>query len=367
MERDESVPRYVTADEGKLRQILVNLLANAVKFTGTGGVAVRVRAEVVEGKTGAEIEALRLMVEVEDSGPGIPDEDRKRIFEPFQQAVAGVKSGGTGLGLAISRKFVEMMGGELTVTSEVGVGSCFRFDLLLKPTAEVARRDKRASRRIVGLEPGTGPVRILAVDDAPTNRALLCALLRPLGFEVAEAGNGVEALEVFAQWSPHAILMDMRMPIMDGYEATRRIKATEAGRAIPVIAITASAFEDTKEQVMATGVDAYVRKPFRMEEICEVLGKYLGLRYVFAGETSPAPGHLEAKPLTGESLAALPQDMIVAMRQAVAEGNMARLAELIASVEKLDSATAHALQALADQYDYDKLNQWLEKGGMNND
>ncbi|MEI6789326.1 MAG: PAS domain S-box protein, partial [bacterium] len=364
MECDENVPRNVTTDEGKLRQVLVNLLGNAVKFTTTGGIAVRVRAKAVEGKTGGEKESLRLEVEVEDTGPGIPDEDIGQIFDPFQQGGAGVKSGGTGLGLAISRRFVEMMGGELTVKSQVGTGSCFRFDLLLKPAAEVVKREKRASRRIIGLEPGTGPVRILAVDDTPNNRAMLCALLRPLGFEVAEAGNGVEALEVFAKWSPHAVLMDMRMPVMDGYEATRQLKATSK---TPVIAITASAFEDTKEQVMATGVDAYIRKPFRMEEICEVLGKYLGLRYAFAGETTPAPDHLEAKPLTGESLAALPQDMIAAMQQAVAEGNIAHLTELIASVEKLDSSTAHALQALADQYEYEKLNQLLEKGGMNND
>ncbi|MFZ4440875.1 MAG: PAS domain-containing protein, partial [Syntrophales bacterium] len=367
MERDENVPRNVTADEGKLRQVLVNLLGNAVKFTATGWVAVRVRAEAIETKIGEEKESLRLGVEVEDTGPGIPDEDIGRIFDLFQQAGAGVKSGGTGLGLAISSRFVEMMGGELTVTSQVGTGSCFRFDLPLKPVAEVARRDKRAARRIIGLEPGAGPVRILAVDDAPTNRALLCALLRPLGFEVAEASNGIEALDIFAKWSPHAVLMDMRMPVMDGYEATRRLKATEAGSKTPIIALTANAFEDSRQQVMATGVDAYVRKPFRMEEICEALGKYLGLRYVFAGETAPAPDHLDAKPLTGESLAALPKDMIVGMQQAVADGNMARLTELIASVEKLDSSTAHALQALADQYDYEKLNQWLEKGGMNND
>ena len=359
LERDESVPRYVTADEGKLRQVLVNLLGNAVKFTATGGVTVRVRAEAVEGKTAADNKSLRMVVEVEDSGPGIPDEDIGRIFDLFQQAGAGVKSGGTGLGLAISRSFVEMMGGSLTVKSQVGAGSSFHFDLLLKSAAEVAGREKRASRRIIGLEPGTGPVRILAVDDAPTNRALLCALLRPVGFEVVEAGNGVEALDIFAKWSPHAVLMDMRMPVMDGYEATRRIKSTEAGRATPVIAITASAFEKNRQQIMASGVDAYVRKPFRMEEICEVLGKYLGLRYVFAARKDkimedPAPASLNP-----ETRLALPQEIIQAMRQALERGDSARLRELIAQVENLDSATAGGLQALLERYDYEKLGQWL--------
>jgi CheY-like chemotaxis protein len=201
------------------------------------------------------------------------------------------------------------------------------------------------------------------VDDIPDNRTLLCELLRPVGFEIAEAGNGVEALDVFDNWSPHAVLMDMRMPIMDGYEATRRIKATAAGNAIPVIAVTASAFEDDFEQVMATGMYAYLRKPFRTEDLFEMLGKCLSLHYVFADDTADAPGHIEAAPLTAESITALPKDIVEAMQQAVEEGNMDRLTELVAQVEKIDSATARGLQVLTDRYDYEKLVQWLEKGG----
>lgn len=268
------------------------------------------------------------------------------------------------MGLAISHKFVEMMGGSLTVTSRVDKGSCFGFEVLLAPAHEIAKPEKPALRRVIGLEPGPGPYRILVVDDIADNRALIIELLRPVGFEIAEAVNGVEALEVFERWSPHAVLMDMRMPVMDGYEATRRIKATAAGSATPVIAITASAFEDSRAQVMAAGVDDYLRKPFQPEDLFEALGKSLDLHYVFAEEAPAAPGHLKAVHLTGASLAALPKDVIQAMRQAVAEGSMARLTELIAKVEKVDAATAHALQALADQYDYEKLNQWLGKGGI---
>ncbi|MEI7672251.1 MAG: ATP-binding protein, partial [Deltaproteobacteria bacterium] len=366
MERDESVPRYATADEGKLRQVFVNLIGNAVKFTETGGISVRLRVEAVEGTTGAGKESLRLVAEVEDTGPGISPADRDRIFDAFQQAESGVKAGGTGLGLAISRRFVEMMGGELTVTSQVGTGSCFRFSALLAPTGEIIKPEMRVFRCVVGLEPGTGPYRILVVDDAPDNRALMCALLEPVGFEVKEAVNGAEALEAFEKWSPQAVLMDMRMPVMDGYEATRRIKATEAGRAAAIIAVTASAFEDSRAQVIATGVDGYLVKPFRPEALFEALGKSLGLSYVYADKTAGAPPHLPAESLTSEFLSALPQDLILAMRQAVAEGNMARLADLIAQVEKVDSAVAQGLQALADQYDYEKLNHWLEKGERGN-
>ncbi len=363
VEQDESVPRYVTADEGKLRQVLVNLMGNAVKFTETGRVSLRVRVDAVEGKTLEDKASLRLMAEVEDTGIGIPDADMDRIFDPFQQAATGVKAGGTGLGLTISRKFVEMMGGELTVTSYVGAGSCFRFEVLMAQAGDIVEQKKQALRCVIGLEPGAGPFRILVVDDIPDNRALLCELLRPVGFEIAEANNGVEALDIFDSWSPHAVLMDMRMPIMDGYEATRRIKATAAGSAIPVIAITASTLEDALEQVMATGMYAYLCKPFRTEDLFEMLGKCLGLHYVFADDIADASDHIKAAPLTAESMAALPKDIIEAMRQAVEEGDMARLTELVAQVEKIDSATARGLQVLTDRYDYEKLGQWLEKGG----
>jgi len=361
VERDESVPRCATADEGKLRQVLVNLMGNAVKFTEKGGVAMRVRAEAVAGKPVVDTKTLRLVVEVEDSGPGIAAEDAGMIFDAFQQAETGIQAGGTGLGLAISRKFAEMMGGSLTVASRVGKGSCFRFEALLAPAVEISELVKPALRRVVGLEPGPGPYRILVVDDIADNRTLVIELLRPVGFEVAEAVNGVEALEVFERWSPHAVLMDMRMPVMDGYEATRRLKAMSA---TPVIAITASAFEDARANVIAAGVDVYLRKPFRPEELFEALEKTLDLRYLFAEDTPAGPDRLETAPLTAQSLAAVPKDVIQSMRQSVAEGDMARLAELIAKVETIDGAAAHALQALADQYEYEKLDQWLGKKGI---
>jgi len=367
MERDESLPRYVTADEGKLRQVLLNLMGNAVNFTETGGVAVRVRTEVVEGKTVGGKEALRLQAEVEDTGPGISDEDMGRLFGAFQQAEAGLKVGGTGLGLAISRSVVEMMGGKLTVASQVGKGSCFRFEVLIASADGVADQEKPALRCVVGIEPGAGPFRILVVDDMPENRSLVCELLRPVGFEVAEASNGVEAIDVFERWVPHAVIMDMRMPVMDGYEATRRIKATEAGRATPVIAVTASAFKDQEAHVLVTGVSAYLSKPFRPEELFEVLGKSLGLPYVFADEVDKIQGHSEPSPLKPESLAALPNELIQAMRQDVAEGDIAHLTELIAQVEKIDSNVARVLQDLANRYEYEKLSRWLEEKGTDNE
>lgn len=361
-ERDESVPRCAFADEGKLRQILVNLMGNAIKFTGTGGVAVRVHVETIGEEDMRNERSLRLLADVEDTGPGIPDEDMDRIFEAFHQAGTGVKAGGTGLGLAICREFVKMMGGELTVKSRVNQGTCFRLDVPLKPSEDTAVRERAVSRRVAGLESGAGPFRVLVVDDVPNNRALMCELLRPVGFEVAEAGNGVEALEIFERCSPQAVFMDLRMPVMDGYEAIRRLKSTEAGRAASIIAITASAFDDYRDMVLATGADAYMRKPFRPEELFEVLGKCLGLRYVLHDETD-SPNHRDLPPATQETLTALPIDLIQAMRQAVTEGDVARLTALIDQVACIDGSIASGLQALADQYDYEKLIAWLEREG----
>ena len=161
--------------------------------------------------------------------------------------------------------------------------------------------------------------------------------------------------------------MDMRMPVMDGYEATRRIKNTAAGRATPVIAVTASAFDDSRQQVMAAGVDAYLRKPFNVEELFEVLGKCLDLRYVFAEEAENFEGDSAAAFLISAPPVALPQELIQAMRQAVEEADIARLTEQIVQVGKFSSNIAGGLQALADRYDYAKLGQWLEKRGIDND
>lgn len=362
IERGDSVPRYVTADEGKLRQAFSNLLDNAIKFTEQGSIVMRVAAEVVEERSGD----VHLVVEVEDSGPGISKEEQSRLFQIFQQASAGAKMGGTGLGLAISRKILRMMGGDITVESEVGRGTCFRFDVVVQLAEAGAVKRKAPPRRVIGLHPDVGTVRALVVDDNPDNRVLMRALLLPVGFEVREAGNGVEALDLFEQWSPHVVLMDMRMPVMDGYEATRRLKGMETGRATPIIAVTASAFGEDESTVMEAGVDAYIRKPFQEKEIFATIERLLGLRYVYTNEKDETHAEPEAAALTPEALAALPKELIQAMRQAVAEGDMASLTELIGQVEKVDSNVARGLQALADRYDYEKLGEWLEQGGIDN-
>lgn len=363
LERDASVPEFVNTDEAKLRQVLVNLMANAVKFTEVGGVAVRVKAKEPPAGTVDEQGTLRLVVEVEDSGPGIPKDEQGRIFDAFQQASGSRDAGGTGLGLAISRRIVEMMGGSIRLESEVGKGTTFRVDVPVAEAEEVVLEPEAEPRRVVGLQEGTPPVRILVVDDQKNNRDLLTNLLEPMGFEVREAGTGYEALQEFEAWRPQAVLMDLRMPVMDGYEATRRIKATARGRATPVIAVTARAFEEEKKAVLASGVDGYVRKPFRPEELFEELRKSLGLTFIYAdGEREKES---IAVSLKQEDMAPLPDALLSAMKEAVEDGDTALLEELISRVEQIDARVGKGLLELAGRYDYETLlNLFDGEGGL---
>ncbi len=354
VERDDRVPAYINADEAKLRQIIINLLGNAVKFTERGLVTMRVFTEAGKERP----EELHLIIEVCDTGLGISPEEQQKLFQPFGQASAGIKAGGTGLGLAISRDFARMMGGDITVTSAPGKGCCFRLEQPIEPAEATAPKKRIAHRRVIGLQPGSGPWRVLVADDNTDNRSLLCALLRPLGFEVEEATDGREVLTSFERWEPHVVLMDMRMPEMDGYEATRRLKATERGRATPIIAVTASAFDEMEKEVLAAGVDAYIRKPFREEELFSTMERLLGLRYVYAEEKTERPG----EPLKANAISALPVELVRLMLKAIETGDMPHLIELIEKAALVDSALAGGLQTLAEQYDYDMLQKTLKNG-----
>ena len=252
-ERAENVPQYVRTDEGKLRQVLSNLLGNAVKFTQEGGITLRVGS----GEYGVRTSTLLatsysiLHFEVQDTGPGIAPEELATVFDPFVQATSGQRSQeGTGLGLSISRQFVRLMGGDLTVSSELGQGSLFKFDVQVGLADAAKVQAARPTRRVLGLEPNQAIYRLLVAEDKETNRQLLVKLLKSLGFEVQEAVNGQEAIEVWERWEPHLIWMDMRMPVMDGHRATRWIKATPKGQATVIIALTATAFEEDREKIL---------------------------------------------------------------------------------------------------------------------
>jgi CheY-like chemotaxis protein/anti-sigma regulatory factor (Ser/Thr protein kinase) len=361
-ELDPGVPRYLLGDEGKLRQVLMNLLGNAVKFTAQGGIVLR-----VSRSAGGSALALT----VEDSGPGIPAEDRETIFEPFQQSAGGRQAQeGTGLGLSISRQFAQLMGGDLTVQSTLGRGSLFTLTIPCRPARAADISALEPARRVVGLEPGQPTYRLLAVDDKEVNRSLLVRLLAPLGFEVREAENGRQALEVWEAWQPHLIWMDMRMPVMDGYEATRRIKATVRGQATVVIALTASALEEDRALILSEGCDDYIRKPFREAELFGALQKHLGVRFRY-DEVAPAAGPVSDAALAGprgevgvaERLRALPAEWMARLEQAVTLGSVDRISAAVDEIRGRDPWLAAVLGRLADDFEHDEILALIRQSG----
>lgn len=230
-ERTPEVPQHIFTDEGKLRQVLINLLGNAIKFTHQGCVTLRVRVgdeAIQEHSTHA-----RLYFQVSDTGPGIAPDEIEALFQPFTQTATGRKSNeGTGLGLPISHSFVQLMGGEMTVNSTPGNGATFTFDIVFKLAQGYDLQATPATRQVIGFSPDQAVYRILVVEDKWTNRLLLVKLLADVGFQVREAENGQEAIELWSSWKPHLIFMDMQMPVMDGYEATKHIRAAENSRQV---------------------------------------------------------------------------------------------------------------------------------------
>ncbi|HEY9670060.1 MAG TPA: AAA family ATPase [Waterburya sp.] len=388
--RTPDVPRYVRTDEVKLRQILINLLNNALKFTSEGGVLVRVgmgngesgvgsRESGDEGDKGDKetrdnssnspfpIPHSRLIFEIEDTGAGIAPEELKSLFEAFVQTKTGRESQeGTGLGLPISRQFVQLMGGEMIVESEVSKGSIFKFDIQVGVVEAKDIETKQTQRRIIALEPNQPPYRILIVDDRYDNRQLLIKLLNPFGFELKEANNGREAVEIWDNWEPHLIWMDMRMPVMDGYEATKQIKSTTKGQATAVIALTASTLEEEKVIVRSAGCDDFLRKPFRETDILEMMNKHIGVRYVYENPTQPdssVTDNTVQNVLTTTAIAALPESWLAALKQAILNVDLELIFSLIEEIRPENALLADALKRCIDNFEYKKiLNVMAESG-----
>lgn len=351
----DTVPRYMVADENKLRQILINLLGNAVKFTEQGGITVRVDS-LVRGSEDSD--HLRLVVEVEDTGTGIAPEEMGKLFQSFEQTESGRKSKiGTGLGLAISREFARHMGGDITVSSRVGSGSTFRLEIDTLGGRAAGVELPAPERRVTALAKDQEPPRILVAEDKDENRALLVALLKGVGFEVRDAANGREAVTIFEEWRPQFIWMDIRMPVMDGLAATQRIKRAKGGTKVVISALTAHALEEERESILAAGCDDFVRKPYREREIFEIMAKHLGVEYLYGEKAKPS-----APPeLTAAQLAALPPELREWLLQAALRLNRTMVLEAAAEVKTVDVPIGTALEAFAERLDFEGLISLLEE------
>ncbi|MET0106535.1 MAG: transporter substrate-binding domain-containing protein, partial [Sedimenticola sp.] len=248
-DQSSDFPRFVRGDGPKIRQILINLLSNGIKFTDFGGVTLRLKAK--NGVPGQ----ITLQGEVQDSGQGIAPEDMDRIFLPFEQLVSSAEQKGTGLGLAITRQFVELMDGEISAQSRPGKGSTFSFHIQVEPGSEEEAfvSEQRESSRVIGLAEPVQEWRILIAEDQPENQALLQQLLKQVGFRVRVAEDGKKAVQIYQQWHPHFIWMDRRMPRMDGLAATRKIRQLPGGDKVIIAALTASVFLEQRNEVMEAG------------------------------------------------------------------------------------------------------------------
>ncbi|MBU0915516.1 MAG: response regulator [Gammaproteobacteria bacterium] len=269
----DAVPQGVLVDDQRLRQVLINLLGNALKFTQAGEVSLDI--EPVPGTLAGEQVTLRFSVR--DSGPGVREADRDRIFEPFEQAGdSHSRAQGTGLGLAISRQLVRLMGGDIHLDSREGAGSCFWFDLAL-PVVHAEAITAAQARHIIGYD---GPRKlVLVVDDVTTNRQLLLEMLRPLGFDTLEAADGQEAVQLAQRCPPDLVLMDLAMPVLDGLSATRMLRATQGTQDIAVIALTANASDQHRQDAQQSGANAFLAKPFDRQELLDLIGQTLGLSW----------------------------------------------------------------------------------------
>jgi signal transduction histidine kinase/DNA-binding response OmpR family regulator len=340
------VPRFISTDIGKLRQVLSNLVSNAIKFTPQGNVDLDVSASGID----SEGKKWMLACVVRDTGVGITADELDQIFLPFYQTEQGIRaSEGAGLGLTIARQYAELLGGNLTASSVVGKGSTFTLHLPVD-TADAATLAPPC-QHVLGLADGQPPWRILIVEDRSDNQRLLAQLMEQAGFQVRTANNGEQAIEAFLAWHPHFIWMDMRMPVMDGYEATRRIRALPGGREVKIAALTASAFREEHGDIIAAGCDDALSKPIDEEQLFGTLEKLLGVRYRYqeqsAATTYATTSHAD--------LSQLPATLREELCRAARLLEMEAATQVIGRIREINASVADELEEFARTYRYDQI------------
>jgi len=401
------VPATITADEIKLRQVLLHLLNNALKFTNSGGVTLRLgvgdRAWIMEEETVLNDAFYSLFFEVEDSGCGMTTSELEQLFEPF--SLLKLESG-MGLGLAISSKLIRLMGGNIMVNSDVGEGTIIKFNIAVQVGQQNSCQENlQSSSRIIGLAPNQPECRILVADDRPENRQLIIKILKPLGFQVREASNGEEAISIWSNWLPHLIWMDSRMPIMNGLAAVQQIRRLESMGVFPpgveppksiIIGIISGNFAKEQSSHLKEGYDDWVRKPFEIEIILETIARHLQVRYLYEmeeidkespdGDITTIPledwanhplvnksafnsevispsrrGRLELiKPLSRQSLQVMSAQWIREVNHSAKAGDSTQLYELIQQIPRHHEALGLGLKALLEQFNFAKIRDLTE-------
>jgi signal transduction histidine kinase/CheY-like chemotaxis protein len=353
-EIDPNVPQYVRGDEKKLRQILINLIGNSIKFTDIGKIVLNIK--VMASETVSLISDIEVIeFSIEDTGIGIAPEEIDSLFDPFTQSKSGRDSQqGTGLGLSIVKQFVNIMSGEIGVRSELNKGSCFTFHIPLQIGDASQIVLSQDNRRVIGLQPNQPNYRIMVVDDRWENRQLMFKLLTVVGFDVKMAENGREAVSIWSEWEPHLIWMDMRMPVMNGYEAVEAIRNNVKGQASVIIALTASTFEEERMLILSSGCDDFVRKPFLEETIFEKMRFYLGVQYTYedSGVVSNTPTLLE---FNEESLGIMSENWLLEFKQASIELDREEIDRLLELIPPEQENLARAITQQVNNFEFDRL------------
>lgn len=348
LELSPAVPQFIKADSGKLRQVLLNLLENALKFTEQGRIILRSDALPLPTVT-----RVMLKIEVIDSGTGIQADKLDELFTPFVQ-LARRNSGleGTGLGLAMSKSLIELMNGRISVSTVLGVGSTFKIEVPVMIADAEEASTERPDQTVKGLAPDQPAWRLLVVDDNAENRLLLKTMLTQAGFQVGEAKHGQEAIDKFVQWQPHLIWMDMRMPVMDGYQATAKIRQLAGGDAVKIIALSASAFKEQHEDMITAGCDAVVYKPLQSAVVFATLGHVLGVKFTYQDKTAPVSSAME---LTPEILVKFPLALRQKLNEAASNLDIEETEAVIAQLHNIAPEIADALQELVNSYQFDQI------------
>ena len=375
------LPRMIFSDRLKLRQILINLLSNAVKFTTRGSITLTAKCEPLTTQDDAEQntpvssqngskEAARnrskqsFTFAVTDTGPGVSPPDQARLFDAFVQTESGLTARqGTGLGLAISSEYAHLLGGYLSVESDTGKGATFSLTMTARPleAQAVALNAQADDRKIVGLAPGQPAYRILVADDSALNRKLLHQLLTNVGFEVQLAINGQEAIAQWQSWQPHLIWMDMRMPVLNGAEATQQIKALDTQQRTAILALTASVFEDNRAEAIDSGCDDFVNKPIQAREIFEKMAQYIGVRYQYASDAEETAVPEVSESLTSDLLAIASDTWRDALVQATLDLDDETILQLANDLPDSQRSLANAVQKCVADMSYKKLLQALQE------
>ncbi|MGD1702635.1 CheR family methyltransferase [Dapis sp. BLCC M229] len=364
-EIDPEVPQYIYADQRKLRQVLINLISNAIKFTDLGHVKLKVGVVQISETEDDNTEEIfpsttaTLSFEISDTGKGISEQDLEKIFDSFVQGEAGKESQtGTGLGLTISKRFVQLMGGDIQINSELNLGTTANFSIIVNSMSNIAPVNLSAEQHIVGLAPDQPEYCILVVEDREDNRQLVVIILEELGFRVLEAVNGEEAIQKWEEHQPQLIFMDLQMPLMNGFEAIEQIKSTPEGQATPIIALSASArtLNEEQQSFLEANCADILSKPLVEDVLLNSIAECLDVKYIYSFcdlPSTPTDSTLPISSLSPETLNFMGKDFCSQLRIAAITCNSQEVISLLEQIPESQQQIKETLLKLANDYRFD--------------